>query len=300
MTSPVQTTKASFLQIEAICNEKYDQRWLLNKHDMFINDDIFFYLNQSGLLDSIVNLFEVEDRKKKKNAIGTNGQKRTYEDIDGDNETNSDSAQHGEESGRKKSKVINTNVADVSTEIKCLLSMVSSSSSSSLPLVDLSPLTTITKATAVQPVCAYAILEKKRYQCGLLVMHNMLLRKSDISLLDHHGLLNQLVELLESIDRTRNNSYHQSMSNKDAIELNTVQEQCGIPEGQEEEEEDDDDDDDDDEFDSSTEDEDDEESNQCGWCMFLEEHEKQNSIHVNASTQKTDDLASNLLGHRNQ
>jgi hypothetical protein len=300
MTSPVQTTKASFLQIEAICDEKYVQRWILNKHNMFMDDDIFFYLYQSGLLDRIVNLFEAEDRKKK-NAIGTNGQKRTYEDIDEDNQTNSDSAQREEELGRKKSKGINTNVADTSTQIECPLSMVSSSSSSSLPSVDPSPLTTIITTTAVRPVCAYATLEKNRYQCGLFVMHKMLLRKSDISLLDHHGLLDQLVELLESIDRTRNKSYRQPMSNKDSVELNTVHEQFGIAEGQkkEEEEEDDDDDDDDDdeddEFESPTEDEDNEQNNQCGCCMFLEEHEEQNSIHGNASTQTTGDLIYNLL-----
>jgi len=297
MSSPVQITKASILQIDAIRIEKYDQRWLIKQHYMFIDDELFFYLNQSGLLDKIVDTFDMEDRKKK-NAIANNAQKRTYEDIDQDNETSSDSAaQRGEALGRKKRKGSNSNVSDASTQTESPLSMVSSSSS--LPSVDHIPSTTI-KTTVVQPVDAYAILNKKRYQRRLLSMYHMYLRISDISLLDDHGLLNQLVEFVENIDRTKNNSHCQSMSSKGLVESNAVHEKCGISEGQKDEEEDDDDEDDEDEdyefqLTSEDEDEDDEQSNQSGCCTFLEEHEEQTFIPVNASTQTTDDLASNLL-----
>jgi hypothetical protein len=156
---------------------------------------------------------------------------------------------------------------------------------------------TITRTTVVQPVDAYAILEKKRYQRRILQMHNIFLCTSDLSLLDDHGSLDQLVEIVETVDRAREKSPYQSTNNNNSTASNTVREKYDISEGQKEDEKVEDDNEEDSYvFDSPSEDESDEQSNQCGCCMFLDEDEEHNFIQIYVLTQTTYDLATDIVG----
>ena len=165
--------------------------------------------------------------------------------------------------------------------------------SSSRSLVD--PNSSSSTTTIVQAVDVYALLKKKRYQSTLLALHRMYLCKNHLCLLEHHGLLDQLVQVAEDGDRTRNNSVCRSIREEEST---AVQDSQGVSEGTEQEEDSDDDDDDDEdyefEFTSEDEEEDGETEIQLERSNTMKEFEGHKSVYIDASTQTVGDLAHNF------
>ncbi|CAF1369321.1 unnamed protein product [Adineta steineri] len=241
LLSATATTTASCFPIQAVCADEDVQRALLCRHFMFLDDAVFFYLAQSGLLNKIVNVFQAKDCKLNgSNQI--NGQKRCHEDIDGVYDTDNNSSD-SEELPRKKTKRIRITLVDISTQTDDSSIMTLSSPSS---LDSILSTTTKTKAIVAQAVDVDAAREKRRYQLRLLAFHTISLHKSDFALLDHHGLLDPLVQIIEDVERTGAiTPYLQSFDKKDSVDSIEVHEKHGICEGLEEEDDDDDENEDD-------------------------------------------------------
>lgn len=249
------STEISNIDIYSVCQKYYDQRWRFNQHYMFMDDHVFFQLIQCGLVDKIANVFQIEDEKTKK-LTTSNRQKRHHEDID-DNDDTKSKFLHREELVGTNTKRTKMDLMDASTQTDHSLLMNSSNPSSS-DAVPSSSSTTITAATTTTTTVGQigdvsVALEKRRYQTLLLHLHHFCLRQADMSLLDHHQLLDPLVQQIEDIDRIRKTNYSQTIRNEDATKSHIVPEKhCNSEEIQEDEESDADDWYDDPVFDLST------------------------------------------------
>jgi hypothetical protein len=103
-SSSTTTRNLCYLQVRAVCTERYHQRWVLNQHYMSVTDDMFFHLAQNGLLDKIVKLFQEADTKKE-TLSRMNGQKRSHEDDAKENdEGNSSTDLHSNTKKTQKSE----------------------------------------------------------------------------------------------------------------------------------------------------------------------------------------------------
>jgi hypothetical protein len=114
------------------------------------------------------------------------------------------------------------------------------SSWSSQPSFDMVSSTT----TIAQAVDVYNAIEKKRYQAPLLLRHHMWLRKEYFSLLIDSNLMDELVKLLEDVDRSRKMQNNANRVQTGLPKDTDESEKNGICEVAEEEETDDDEDED--------------------------------------------------------
>jgi len=276
-SSTLPLRRVSFDEIMKVSAAHYEQRWMLCNHYMYMADDIFFYLHQAGLVQQIINVFKMENQKKR-HLDQIKGKKRIYDNVEDDADIIVDCSEHGQ---LKQQKSRQSTVVDHETQTDDGLLMVSSS-----------PMSTVTVAPTVD---IDAELEKKSYQRSLLVTYKIYLRKCDFSLLENHGIIDRLVQIIENFGHTYGRSFDQYLSSRGSIVSTTAvtQERNEDTEDSEDEE---DDEDDDYEFPKPSEDEDEEDDNndqggtQCGCCMPLKEYdyeykEDEDLIHIDASTQ---------------
>lgn len=103
------TKKTTYRQMQTVCEERYDERRIMRLHFMFVDDEMFFQLVQTGLVDKIVKVFQEADRKKKETSSQMNDQKRTREE----DEENSSTDLHSTEKRIKRWHIL---MADASTQ----------------------------------------------------------------------------------------------------------------------------------------------------------------------------------------
>ena len=102
-SSTTTTTVSAIDMNNKIDKKKEHETMILHQHDIFLREEDFSLLVQSGLIDQLVRVFEAADREKRK-------LESTVNNMNGDNENNNDGHT------KKKMKRDTNTTTDISTQ----------------------------------------------------------------------------------------------------------------------------------------------------------------------------------------